>query len=550
MSRLFDAVVVVDWSAASRPVTGANSLWIGVKESGAAVETLNPATRADAESWLTDRLSDLLARGKRVLLGVDAALGYPRGTAIRLAPEAPTWRGLWKVIGGAIQDGPDNANNRFAAAAGLNARMAETLVESLSVPVSQEGGLGPFWGCPADRSAASLAPTRPDPAVYQVLPEYRLCDRRAAGPQPVWKLAYPGSVGSQTLTLLPVLWRLRHHPWLADAARLWPFETGLATPGPDARLVIAEVYPSLVASAPEGEEVLDQTQVRLLADRLYALDAAGALAPLFSGPGDLEPEDRHVIEAEEGWILGIEGGLEPPGGGGPAMTPDKAAVSAPYGDPEDLDADLRVPAMIYHESFARIRREADLGRLPPALQPLAIRLVHACGMADLVDDLVADSAVAEAAAQALAAGAPVLVDTRMVDHGIIRSFLPARNRVVCTLDDPATRGLATRLETTRSAAAVELWRPLLDGAVVAIGNAPTALYHLLRMLSREPDQPRPACILGFPVGFVGAAESKDALIRWAPRLGVSQVTLRGRRGGSALAAAAVNALARPQESAP
>ncbi len=201
---------------------------------------------------------------------------------------------------------------------------------------------------------------------------------------------------------------------------------------------------------------------------------------------------------------------------------------------------LRDPAEITRRSFEIVRAEADLAALPAALAAVAVRLVHACGMPDIVADLAWHPEVVERSRAALAAGRPVLADCRMVADGVIRARLPAANPVLSTLDDPDVPALARRLATTRSAAAVDLWRAHLAGALVAIGNAPTALYRLLELLAEGA--PRPAAILAFPVGFVGAAESKEALI--AADLGVPYLTLRGRRGGSALAAAAVNALAR------
>jgi len=200
---------------------------------------------------------------------------------------------------------------------------------------------------------------------------------------------------------------------------------------------------------------------------------------------------------------------------------------------------LRDPTEIYRESFARVRAACDLSRVPPALEPVVLRLVHACGMPEIAAELAWSEDVAEAGKAALAGGATVLADCRMVAEGIIRSRLPADNVVACTLNHQDVPELARALGTTRSAAAVELWRPQLRGAVVAIGNAPTALFHLLEML--EAGAPRPAAILGFPVGFVGAAESKAELMRESH--GVPYLTLPGRKGGSALAAAAVNALA-------
>ena len=199
----------------------------------------------------------------------------------------------------------------------------------------------------------------------------------------------------------------------------------------------------------------------------------------------------------------------------------------------------RDPARIYRRSFAIVREEADLSTLPEALHPAAIRIVHACGMPEVVAELAWRGDVAAAVGEALAAGAPVFADVRMVCEGVIRARLPACNDLVCTLNEPPVPGLARRLGTTRSAAAVDLWRDRLEGAVVVVGNAPTALFHLLERISEG--FPRPAAILGFPVGFVGAAESKDALLE-SP-LDIPCLVLRGRRGGSAIAAAAINALA-------
>lgn len=202
---------------------------------------------------------------------------------------------------------------------------------------------------------------------------------------------------------------------------------------------------------------------------------------------------------------------------------------------------LRDPAAIYRESFATVEREADLSALPESLRPVAVRIVHACGMVDAVDDIVADPHAVAAGTAALLDGRPVLTDVEMVARGIIRRRLISP--VTCLLDRPEVPRIAATQGTTRSAAAVDLWREHLFGAVVAIGNAPTALFRLLELL--HEGAPRPAVILGFPVGFVGAAESKEALIADAPALGVPFITLRGRRGGSAMAAAAVNALAAP-----
>jgi precorrin-8X/cobalt-precorrin-8 methylmutase len=201
-----------------------------------------------------------------------------------------------------------------------------------------------------------------------------------------------------------------------------------------------------------------------------------------------------------------------------------------------MGAWIRDPAAIYAESFATIRAEADLARFPPGLADLAVRVIHACGMTDVAAELAWSDGAGEAGRDALKGGAPILVDAEMVAHGIIRRNLPAANPVVCALSDVAAAE-AQAAGTTRSALAVEKWLPRLGGAVVAVGNAPTALFRLLELV--EAGAPRPALVLGFAVGFVGAVESKQALIA----SGLPHVALKGRRGGSAMAAAAVNALA-------
>jgi len=204
---------------------------------------------------------------------------------------------------------------------------------------------------------------------------------------------------------------------------------------------------------------------------------------------------------------------------------------------------VRDGAAIYRESFSIIRREADLSAFQPDLARLVVRMIHACGMIDLPQDIQASSDAAAAGMNALQSGAPLLCDATMVADGITRSRLPRNNEVICALRDPRTLELAAKLGTTRSAAAVELWRDRLAGAVVVIGNAPTALFHLLDIL--EEGAPLPALIIGIPVGFVGATESKAALA--SNRLAIPFLTVRGRRGGSAIAAAAVNALASEDE---
>jgi precorrin-8X/cobalt-precorrin-8 methylmutase len=505
-SPLFDAYVMVDWSAAAMPRLGRDSIWLCHlrRERGrlrqAALE--NITTRLAARERLLALFREELAGGRAVLAGFDFPFGYPQGLAVRLGVTPADWRGVWALLAAEIAEGPHNHNNRFAVAAALNRRIS--------------GADAPFWGCPRAAAGPYLAMTHHRRHEAVGLAERRLTDLRLAGPQPVWKLAGTGSPGSQALTGIPLLHALRHHPALAKAARIWPFETGLAAPARKRRagLVLAEVYPSLVPSPQRRNEVKDSAQVRAIAQHFAALDAQGRLAALFAGDPSLTPAERAAVEREESWTLGFTG----------------APRRYRY---------LRDPRAIYRRSFALIRRETDLARLPRPLHALALRLVHAAADPGIVADLLWSERAVAAGTHALASGAPILVDAAMVGAGITARHLPQRNRVLCFLGDKRVPRLAEKLGTTRSAAAVELWRKELAGAVVAIGNAPTALFHLLEMIAGGA--PLPALVLGFPVGFVGAAEAKAALAE--NRFGLDYIALGGRRGGSALAAAAVNALA-------
>lgn len=204
---------------------------------------------------------------------------------------------------------------------------------------------------------------------------------------------------------------------------------------------------------------------------------------------------------------------------------------------------IRDGAEIYRQSFATIRAETDLSGLSPEVAQVAVRMVHSCGMVDIVDDLDVSANAVIAARAALRRGAPILCDANMVAAGVTRKRLPADNEVICTLGEPQVPELASELRNTRSAAAMELWRGRLDGAVVAVGNAPTALFRLLELVSEGAGVP--AAVLGIPVGFIGAAESKVALAQ--NELGLEYVVVHGRRGGSALTAAAINAIASEEE---
>ena len=225
------------------------------------------------------------------------------------------------------------------------------------------------------------------------------------------------------------------------------------------------------------------------------------------------------------------------------MTPHQSTPSAPTRRYHYV----ALGAEIYLDSFATIRSETDLSRFPANAEKMVVRMIHGSGQVDLGDDVVIDDRVVPAARAALESGAPILCDATMVVRGVTRSRLPADNEVLCFLDDPRVPKFAAEWGTTRSAAAVSLWEPHLAGAVVAIGNAPTALFHLMEML--RDGAPRPAAIVGCPVGFIGAAESKQALVELAPEHGIDIpfVTVRGRRGGSAMTSSALNAIAQEAE---
>jgi len=525
MPALFDHYVIVDWSAANQPRTGRDSIWICHK--GPHGETCdNPATRYGAKHRLAEILASIGPR-ERVVVGFDFPFGYPRGFAARLGLSGTPWRSVWDEIARLVEDGNDNRNNRFAVGAELNRRVS--------------GGRFPFWGCPAGFAHDFLGPVHHRGHAAETLAEKRLIDCWMVGAQPCWKLAYTGSVGSQVLTGLPVVRALLADPRWTGRARVWPFETGLSLPE-DVGIVFAEVWPSWWKACGKLGPPNDKAQVRTVASIFAARDRTGELGAWFSPPFDPAEEERVVTE--EAWTLGV-------------MAPRRSAASVkstkithPVGDADPSFSSnagerrpytyLREPAAIYRRSFEIIRKQADLDRFPRALRPLAVRLAHAVGDTSILDDLAWSAKAVAAGRHALSVGAPILVDGAMLAAGISRDRLPAKNDVVCTLHDPTVLNAAADLGTTRSAAAVELWRPSLAGAVVAIGNAPTALFRLLELL--QAGAPQPALVLGFPVGFVGAAEAKAALIEFGA---VEYIALRGRRGGSALAAAAVNALAAP-----
>ena len=299
MSRLFSAYVIVDWSAAAKPTTGADSIWIGVLKRDVrfrlTFESYNPATRAEAETRLATILDDLKKRGERALLGFDFPLGFPRGLSAALSlPGEKPWRAVWDQLAKMVKDKADNTNNRFGVGSEINRRLT--------------GGPFPFWGCPPKDALTTLQPKRPRDHGPDDLPEFRHADEtaNAKGAHSIWKLYYNGSVGGQAIMGIPAVRRLKDAR--GEAVRIWPFETGFkALTEADLEgvaVVAAEVYPSMIKAAPAAGEVKDLAQVRNLAEHFAKLDEAGKLAAAFGPPKGVSEDVLATAETEEGWILG------------------------------------------------------------------------------------------------------------------------------------------------------------------------------------------------------------------------------------------------------
>ena len=302
MARLFDAYIMVDWSAATKPTLGANSIWIGILAKDARLKlqfkAVNIDTRLKARAFLEDMVAKLTRRGDRVLLGFDFSLGYPAGTAEALGLNVaaqPAWAAMHAHLSKKLKDKPDNSNARYAIAAGMNYAISK--------------GPYPFWGAPARDVVSTLSSTKPEYA-GQPLPEFRITethlrDNKLGQPKSVWQLAYTGSVGSQSLTGIPHVHALRAS-W--PNARIWPFETGtedMTAEGLEGiDVVIAEIYPSLVKAKAEKGETLDEVQVREIARHYSQLDEKGLLGAAFSTGKSLDAGKIEQIQAEEGWILG------------------------------------------------------------------------------------------------------------------------------------------------------------------------------------------------------------------------------------------------------
>lgn len=304
MSRLFQSYIVVDWSAASKPTTGADSIWIGAYTPDARFrmqfDAVNPPTRAKAQEILADVLERLTRRRDRVLVGFDFSLGYPAGTAQALGLDLngrKPWMAMHQFLQKEMKDKPDNANNRFPLAARMNRLIS--------------GGPFPFWGVPKRDEVTTLSQTKPRDHGPDDIAEYRHTEltaqaRHGARPQSCWKLAYAGAVGSQSLTGIPVVSRLREK---FPASRLWPFETGWRALNDevldDVQIVFAEVYPSLVKAKPQPGETKDRAQVRALCESLLERDSTGRLSGKFGQRSEDAKIDPHLVTDEEGWILGV-----------------------------------------------------------------------------------------------------------------------------------------------------------------------------------------------------------------------------------------------------
>ena len=497
---LFDRYLIVDWSASNAATQGRDSIWIADCDRARVPVLHNPRTRFQAMALIDEVLEQSLAKGKRIFVGFDFGFGYPGGAAKKIGATS-NWRQVWQRIHDLVDDNPDNKSNRFDVAAQLN-----------RVSFATEDG--PFWGCPNHQVSKfeGLSPKRPQYSSH--VPEKRIVETVVKSAQPVWKLAYTGSVGSQTLLGIACLEGLRER-FLEDIS-IWPFETkfdeDLTRP-----ICVAEVYPSLFPVSQRIGEVKDAAQVRCTASRFAMYDANDGLRDILAQPADLTEDQVETVLQEEGWIVGA--GVHP----------------RPWSDNFQYVKD---PSEIYRHSFALVEHEAGIDQLPKHVQDVATRLVHSCGMIDIVDDLAFSGNAISAGKQALMAGKPIYVDVEMVKSGIIRRLLPANNSIICMLNDPRVPDRAKEIGNTRSAAAVDYWSDMED-AIVVIGNAPTALYRVLEAV--HAGAARPALIVGIPVGFVGAEESKETLA--TNPLNLEYITVRGRRGGSAMASAVLNALA-------
>ncbi len=499
---LFDRYLIVDWSAANAPKMGKDSIWVALCDGTELQWVRNLATRFEAMALVREVIADSLASRKRLFAGFDFAFGYPQGVAERISSSAD-WQSVWERFSALVSDNADNHSNTYETAGTLNQTAFDGVVD------------GPFWGHPHQHGERylGLAPTKPSHA-FGMIREFRRVERVYKSAKSLWQMAGAGVVAAQSMTGIKHLQSLREDMALKDHIAVWPFETKF-NDDLSKSVVIAEIYPSIFPIEQGDDEVKDAAQVRTVAQVFSQADAQDGFAYCLSCPEDLNGTDRGIVEREEGWI-----------------------VRAPKVQPAGLDY-IRDPAEIYKQSFATVMREANLSSLPSGMREVAVRLIHSCGMIDIVDDIAFSTGAVKAGTAALKNGAPIICDVEMVRHGIIKRHLMHDNELLCAIADEATRTLAGDMQNTRSAAAMDILKDHLGGAVVVIGNAPTALFRLLELIDDGAE--KPALIIGMPVGFVGALESKEALI--ADNRGVPYIAVRGRRGGSAMASATLNALA-------
>lgn len=299
MHSLFDAYLIVDWSANNAPKTGKDSIWwchMAWKAGSLAVaDVQNPATRLEAFQQIKSILLTYKDTDQHVLVGFDFSYGYPAGFAKAIVTDdSSSWLGVWRYLHAHIRDDVCNANNRFAVAANINKQIT--------------GAAAPFWGCPARQQREALSMRKPVGALATRFCEFRLAEE-GNSTKSVWQLSYPGSVGSQVLMGLPYIYALRTDAELAAISRVWPFETGLKPLGTDDvrehRIIHAEVYPSLINVTPAKAEINDKLQVTALAEYFSELDCQNRLGPLFAGGRALTDQQRQLVETEEGWILGV-----------------------------------------------------------------------------------------------------------------------------------------------------------------------------------------------------------------------------------------------------
>ena len=486
--RIFDSYLIVDWSANSTPKTGSDSIWIACGSDESSIELFNPNTRASAMLIIKQLLSEV--NGK-VLVGFDFPFGYPSDAYKNLG--IADWLNLWDVLTCLVEDSTNNSNNRFQVAEELNKNFEPD---------------GPFWGYPKSKKLSFQdLPFYKPKGFGQILPnEKRLVEKLVPRTKSVWQLNGVGAVGGQTILGIPFVNILKE----AFDSSVWPFSNL------DAKIIFAEIYPALWP-VEKTESVLDASQVKSVLKKLSELDNLGDLETLLNIGYNVSEK----VQKQEGWILGAK--LESLGN----VRPKKKILDY-----------IRDPETIYAESFATVNKEAEIEKEPSLMRPIITRLIHSCGMIEVKDQLSFSKDFAARGVEALKNGNNILCDCQMVAAGIIRRYLPADNEVIVTINNSEVPLGAEVIGNTRSATAVQLWEPFIEGSVVAIGNAPTALFHLLELL--DLGFPKPACVVAFPVGFVGAAESKLEL-SFNSR-GCDYITLKGRQGGSAMASAVVNAL--------